>query len=1118
MKDKCTLAICMVISIALLATHAAAAGSLLIQSIPTNASVTLDGVQLQNTPVVAGPLTPGNHTLGLTLPGYLPYSGNVTVVDSVQSDVTITLTPIPPTTGAISINSVPQGAAITVNGTACGVTPATVPNLPPGVYTVNLTYPGFQPYSNISVTVTAGQVTPLFAILIPSTTYGNAAFSSVPTGAMIKIDGADTHFATDNTIFFIPAGDHTYTLSFPGYYDYSGEITIIADQTITVPTAILVPLPSPGNIYISSIPDGATIYVDGVLNGTTPKMLTLPGTLAGIPYTVNLTRPQYRKWSGVVTVYAGQTITYPQVALEPLPTYLIISDAGPGGSISPLGQVTVSEGDTAEYTITANKGYHIANFTVDGVINTTPVSSPFIYTFPDIRAAHSISAGFSLDVFTITPIASAGGSISPSTPQVMQYGTDQTFLITANTGYQITNLEIDGVPDYRPKKSPYTYTFPNVTKDHSIRAEFSVYEFTITPSAGTGGSISPDIQQVVEYNQSASFAITANPGFEIANITINGVIDTTPRKSPYTHTFRNVQENYTINAQFAVPTYTITPSTGPGGSISPSTPQKTSFGGSVPFTITANTGYKIANITIDGVIDTTPRKSPYIHTFPDVTDNHTIAAQFEIKTFTIAVTGGSNGSISPSGSVTVPYGESQVFHVNPDSGYYNDRLLLDGVELAHNITGGSYRFDNITSDHGLVATFVPPPVASFTAVPSFGTVPLTVKFNNTSPNPITAFVWVFDDGELSAEYSPTHTFNHAGNYTVYLKVKNDVLNMSSVASRNITVVTYPVAKFAGAPTAGVVPLLVQFQDLSDGQPSRWLWQFGDGGQSTRKNPYHLYEAPGKYTVTLTVANRAGVNSVAAYEYIVATEKPVASFTTRKTSGVAPFTVQFNDTSSGSPQEWSWKFGDGVFSEERNPLHEYKKPGVYSVSLTARNNAGSSTETKNAYITVVEAPVAYFTANPSEGDAPLFVQFTDRSTGNPSSFYWTFGDGASSNQKDPVHVYNKPGVFTVNHTVVTAAGPFFATDTITVTQAQKVQFEADPLRGTSPLTVQFTDTSKGSPVEWNWNFGDDGYSDEQNPVHTYHRTGAFNVTLYAQFPDGSWQNLKKPYLIEVLSAA
>jgi PKD repeat protein len=162
-----------------------------------------------------------------------------------------------------------------------------------------------------------------------------------------------------------------------------------------------------------------------------------------------------------------------------------------------------------------------------------------------------------------------------------------------------------------------------------------------------------------------------------------------------------------------------------------------------------------------------------------------------------------------------------------------------------------------------------------------------------------------------------------------------------------------------------------------------VWNFGNGFSSTQQNPVHTYSRAGNYKVTLTVDNTNGTDSKFATVTVLA--QPL--FSASPTSGKTPLTVRFTDQSTGSPTSWKWTFGDGTYSTEKNPLHTYKKPGKYSVTLTLNETGNSSAVTKSSYITVsngFEAPVAAFSASPASGKAPLKVSFTDRSTGSPTS--------------------------------------------------------------------------------------------------------------------------------------
>jgi hypothetical protein len=137
--------------------------------------------------------------------------------------------------------------------------------------------------------------------------------------------------------------------------------------------------------------------------------------------------------------------------------------------------------------------------------------------------------------------------------------------------------------------------------------------------------------------------------------------------------------------------------------------------------------------------------------------------------------------------------------------------------------------------------------------------------------------------------------------------------------------------------------------------------------------------------------------------------PTAEFSASPTSGVAPLTIQFTDLSSGNPTEWAWDFGDGASSTEQNPLHIYEVAGSFPVSLTATNTAGSDTETKENFFVVSWLPMdASFSANPEVGVAPLTVQFTDQSAGNPTSWAWNFGDGGGFHLPKSFTHLHQPG--------------------------------------------------------------------------------------------------------------
>ena len=138
----------------------------------------------------------------------------------------------------------------------------------------------------------------------------------------------------------------------------------------------------------------------------------------------------------------------------------------------------------------------------------------------------------------------------------------------------------------------------------------------------------------------------------------------------------------------------------------------------------------------------------------------------------------------------------------------------------------------------------------------------------------------------------------------------------------------------------------------------------------------------------------------------------ADFSADTTSGTAPFTVHFTDKSLGNPTSWKWDFGDGSTSKDQNPKHTYNDAGNYTVKLTVTNKYGTNTKSKTNYITAGSVPVTDFSGTPTSGAVPLTVTFADKSTGQPTSWKWDFGDGITSTDSCPEHVYKNPGKYSV----------------------------------------------------------------------------------------------------------
>lgn len=296
-----------------------------------------------------------------------------------------------------------------------------------------------------------------------------------------------------------------------------------------------------------------------------------------------------------------------------------------------------------------------------------------------------------------------------------------------------------------------------------------------------------------------------------------------------------------------------------------------------------------------------------------------------------------------------------------------------------------------------------------------------------------------------------------------------------------------------------------------GEVNRWLWEFGDGAVSTRQNPSHLYSAPGVYDITLTVTTDKDVSrTVVKPAYIlVKTPDNLVDFIASSTNVDVNEEILFTDTSviqDAAVLARSWDFGDGNESTALAPKHRYAEPGVYTVSLTITTSAGDMRAVKENYIVVRSAGAlrANFTYNTSGGSAPYVgetIQFSDISEvgrGEITEWRWDFGDGVLSDEQNPQHQYDDIGTYTVKLTIVSDYGADSTEKSITVVfRPPLAKFIAEPTEQWAGSPVQFVDQSVagyGEIISWEWDFGNNETSTDQNPLYVYANPGVYTVSL------------------------
>lgn len=204
-------------------------------------------------------------------------------------------------------------------------------------------------------------------------------------------------------------------------------------------------------------------------------------------------------------------------------------------------------------------------------------------------------------------------------------------------------------------------------------------------------------------------------------------------------------------------------------------------------------------------------------------------------------------------------------------------------------------------------------------------------------------------------------------YFVALKTYNSAKTAESGYSNEVSAKVSATAtlstNFTANKTSGAAPLVVSFTPTATGSVTAWKWNFGTPSipVSSSQIPTVTYVNPGTYSVSLTATGPGGSATAAKSGFITVTAPttlpPVANFSATPTSGIAPITVSFTDTSTGNIATRLWNFGDGSTSATQNPTHTYSAPGIYTVSLKVTGTAGSNTKTKSSFINVASNAVA-----------------------------------------------------------------------------------------------------------------------------------------------------------------
>jgi gliding motility-associated-like protein len=411
------------------------------------------------------------------------------------------------------------------------------------------------------------------------------------------------------------------------------------------------------------------------------------------------------------------------------------------------------------------------------------------------------------------------------------------------------------------------------------------------------------------------------------------------------------------------------------------------------------------------------------------------------------------------------------------------------------------------------------PVASISTTPASpisGCAPLAVSFNGSGTGAGLTYSWTFPGGSPATSTSQNQVvvYNTPGPWTASLVVSN-VNGSSTPAKVLVTVNPVPTASFTEDKNSGCYPTWINFTNttvpnVGQGESiASYLWNFGDGYQSTVKSPSHRYLTGGPIQVVLYVNNNFGCTgkSQVSMGQINLTGGIFPNFFSNLASTCnLPVTDSFVNTSitSGLPNiSWNWDFGDGggFNNNLKSPTHPYSAAATYTVRLAVTSSAGCSDTAIHQVNITANGNLTDFTY-PDTVCVNSNVTFKNISSPHPVSSMWDYGSGPVGPSQDGSFTYLAPGTYSITLTNNFGACNGSITHTIVVVNAPTASFTGANLAGCkAPLTSTFTNTSTGA-TSWSWNFGDGTTSTLQNPPpHVYNALGTYPVTLMTNSAPG-----------------
>ncbi|NYT11577.1 MAG: PKD domain-containing protein [Methanomassiliicoccales archaeon] len=377
--------------------------------------------------------------------------------------------------------------------------------------------------------------------------------------------------------------------------------------------------------------------------------------------------------------------------------------------------------------------------------------------------------------------------------------------------------------------------------------------------------------------------------------------------------------------------------------------------------------------------------------------------------------------------------------------------------------------------------------------------------------------WDFGDMGTGNGDTIQHVFLDDGDFTVTLRV-TDRGGLYDEVVLQVEIGDLSPNAFFDCPSSAEEGAIVQFTDLSSSYPDQivnWTWEFGDGWsipilEGGDPNVTHVFMGDGEYDVNLTVVDDDGSQDSSSITITITDGSPSAGFQVSDPTPAEGQAITFSSTSTSYPDQivnWTWEFGDSEFGYGEVVQHTFTQDDTYTVGLTVRDSDGSE-DTHEILLTVEDVPpiagIGFLPSWQYEGEV---VTFTDISTSYHPIFDWTweFGDGDKSHVKNPIHVFETEGEYTVRLTVTDDDGSQNWTEvSVEILDTLVADFAINDISLYEGESIQFTDLSNSyhEVINWTWNFGDQNVSWTENSTHAFGDNGSYMVVLIVRASDGS----------------